>query len=276
LLSEHEKHSFFSPQKPPPQKKTAQNHQNRKKQMLFRLSDGSVLELNDNDMKLSDFFETIHAGVTPLDLVSDFLKKSTFKKVRSILVRELPPTFSEMQDPEIRRALQEKLVAISSSNTESIQLTDALKHIVTNFDTIFHTIVHSIKFLTDNTLKLVLEFLTISCPQRSSIMMDNLPFLLQGCPPDTPISSLVVTNMQPYIAFVEARTEDELMQLSRAGCLLGIKPLITLVGCKIAKLLVKHTELHIRNKFKIPEKFKDSVLERIQKIPDNDKWMQIV
>jgi hypothetical protein len=245
--------------------------------MLFRLSNGSIIELNEADVALSEFFEVIHEGVTPIDLVEDFLKKSTFKKVKDILIKELSSTnIKDIQEENKRKVIFERLKEISDSQSESEQLCAAMMKIVENFDSIFHTVIHRIKFIPDDTLKLVIEFLSIQCTQRSNSMLDDLPFLMQGCPAETSISTLVVKNLQPYVEFIEKISGKDLMALSRAACLLGVNPLITLVGCKIAKSISNSTEHQLRSKFKIPEKFRDSVLERINKIPITEEWTNFV
>jgi hypothetical protein len=170
--------------------------------MLFRLSDGGIIELKDDSTNLSEFFEVIRNSVSSIDLVKEYLNKSVFKKVREQLVSVLPSSLKSIQDVKNRSEIKEKLVKMSTSEQESAELCLALEDISSNFDTIFHDVIHRITFVPDRTLKYVLEFLSIPCEKRSTSMMSNLPYLLQGCPDETTLEKLVDKAFVPYVDFI--------------------------------------------------------------------------
>jgi hypothetical protein len=244
------------------------------KKMIFRLSDGRTVQLRESDVYLSDFFTSIQEGVTPIDLVEDYLKKTTFKKVKDVLQKHLPTKLEELDDATTKQRICSQLQTIVDGTGDNV-LTD----IITNFDNIFHNVIHRIKFISDQTLILVLEFLAIECPERKADMLDKLPYLLQGCEENITMESLLTIETHtylPYIQFIEKRSETELLHLAQAGVALGIRPLIVLVGCKLAKFVTQYTEMQFRSKFSIPEKFRDGVLERIKQLPKEEEWTKFI
>lgn len=236
--------------------------------MLFRLSNGDTVELSNEGVSLSEFFSSVQTSVTPIELAADYLKKPSFKKVRFILDQYLPPDIESVQGKTQRSIIcnQLKNLAVSA------EIETVLNDIISNFEGIFENVVHTVKFVPDTTLKLVVEFLSIPCTKKSKEMFDDFPFLLQGLESTQKIHSIVQPCHLPYIYFMEARSETELLSLSQAAVSLGIQPLVVLVGCTLARLVTEYTDSQFRTKFKIPAKFKDGVLERLQKIPRHENW----
>ena len=243
---------------------------------MFRLNNGEIVEVNDNDVELSEFMTAIQTSVDPVQLIEEFIGKSDFKVVRDVINPLMVFDIKELNDPKKLNIVKDSIQELKESHVDK-KILEIVTKVHKNLDEIFRPVVHRIKFLSDDVMGLIIEFLSIPCAcERSDGMLDNLPYGIQGCAPGTPLSSLVNTPFIPYAKFIEDRSDDELLKISVAACLLGVKPLIILTGCKMAQSIASHTTDQIRNKYKIPEKFRDSVMDRISKVPGTDKWAAFV
>ena len=232
--------------------------------MLFYLSNGKMVELNNSDIHLSEFLSDNEKIITtPLNMVKSSLKKSQFKKIKTVLQENLPISLDSLKEEKKQKALKEKLTILCEELTNDEQK-QIISHIIQDFNKMFYNAVYRLSFVADNILLLVIEFLSIQCTKKEEDMFENLPYSIQGCSSNVNIKSLVSPVFHQYIDFIDARSDEELLQLSKSACLLGIKPLTTLLGCKLALIIINSPETELRKKFKIPEKFRNSVMDTIR------------
>ena len=62
------------------------------------------------------------------------------------------------------------------------------------------------------------------------------------------------------------------MELCKAACLLGIKPLITLIACRIAQIISESNEKTFRQEYAIPNKFRHSIVDKIRHLVKAETW----
>jgi len=249
--------------------------------MLFRLHNGSLISLNDNLIGLSEWLESIQEDVQPMCLLAEAIKKSPYKRVKALYIHAVEEMFrGSVGDEELKglsnpeSKLSVELKAKFTDQPEQEMLEGALEYTHTNIDTIFDPVIHHIKFLKDETLTSVIEFLQIPCTRRSDDMFEGLPFLMQGCPPGTDLKTIADPSLHSYIDFIRKIDGEPLMDLAKAACLLGIKALTVLVGCRLAAFVSELNEKQLRQKFAIPEKFRDSVMEKLRSLLKEQAWVK--
>jgi hypothetical protein len=251
--------------------------------MLFRLHNGSLLSLNDELTELSEFFMAIKQDVTPISLLADMLKKTKYKKVKAILIKIIEDILSnnctdedlkQLSSPESKLSLEIKARCKNQPDVELLE--SALAYIHTNIDVIFEPLIHHIKFVKDEMMMLVVEYLQIlprSSKKRGDNMFEGLAFLIQGSPPGTDLKSLLDPELHPYIDFIQKVNDEPLLELTKTSCLLGIKSLTYLVGCKLATTISELSEKTVRQKYNIPSKFRDSIMEKVRSLVKQEPWV---
>lgn len=258
--------------------------------MLFRLHNGSLISLEDKLLDLSEFFTAIKQDVKPIFLLANMLKKSKYKKVKAMMLKIIEDILvhncsdeelKQLSDPESKLSLEIKARCKSQPDHELLE--SALSYIQTNIDVIFEPLIHHIRFVKDEMMLLVVEYLQIQIPsigqdqekQRSDNMFEGLAFLMQGCPPGTDMKSLIDPTLHGYIDFIKKVNDETLLELTKTSCLLGIKSLTYLVGCKLATTISEMSEKTVRQKYNIPSKFRDSIMEKIRSLVKDQAWMNV-
>lgn len=250
--------------------------------MLFRLHDGSIISADDECLKLSVWFANTIQDVQPPGLIAQAIKNSPFREYRKAIVElfqsddfvlnEAVIKAMHNQDDPIWRQLHERCE--NQANAKIMQ--DALDYLRTHVNDVFESIVHHIKFLRDDMLKLVIEFLSIKCENRSENMLDNLSALVQGCPLTSDLKSVVDPAFHPYLDLIRPIPIDKLLELARAGSLVGLRSLISLVGCALARHISVTSEQDVRKNYSIPEKYRSSVREKLTTILREQEWTKFV
>ena len=240
--------------------------------MLFRLHNGSTVSVENHLLNLSEFLENELKNVQPLNLINEALKNSPYKRVKPFFMKAVEDLIPEgfhgddmkhyelgNSESKIYQDLQQKF----SNHPDQEALEGALEYLQTNIDEVFAKLIHHIKFLKDETMLLVVEFLNIRCSKRSEVddMFNRLPFHMQGCPPGVDLKTMADPALHVYIDFIRKPNIHQLLDLAKAASLLGISSLAQLAACRIANFISELSEKQMRNKFEIPHKFNDPVME---------------
>jgi hypothetical protein len=278
--------------------------------MFFRLSNGEILSLADELTDLSEFLQSIKQDTQPVWLLSEALKNSPHKPVKGkflqaweevvqspevsgLFIQALstasttlaPSTTTFMSEETIAAAessqggsmdtstLKAALAAhfqVSATGDEADALMVALEFVEPRLKTIFEPMIHHLSFLSDEALRFTLDFLALPCSKRSVAMFDNLPSMIQGCPPDQDWKKILENCYHVYVDFINDLSCAQLMELTKAACHLNIIPMQVLVGCRLAKLCMLLSEDEVRKKFGIPNKYRSAVREKLRK----ERWEQ--
>jgi hypothetical protein len=253
--------------------------------MLFRLHNGALVILEDKWIDLSEFLTKIHQEAQPLELLSAMLQKSAWKKVKPVLLKILEETCGlqceeaelkqlSLADSDLTKAIQERISLLNPAS-DRVACEEALQYIREHVDTIFEPLIHHIRFLKDDVFLLILEYLQISSSSRDSQMFKGLPYLLQGCPPGTDIKTVLDPALHGYIDFISKIQDDTmLLELAKASCLLNIQSLTELVGCKLAIVISESNEKTIRQKYNVPSKFRDAIMEKVRSMVKEQEWIK--
>jgi len=261
--------------------------------MLFRLHNGSLISLEDQLTDLSIFLKSIVADVQPIHLLMNMIKKSPHRKQRKTFIKILTDILKteeskkisledevHMSDEELKQFLEwdSKLFVIlkekCKANPEHELLEPLLEYIHKNIESIFEPLIHTLKFLKDDVFLIIIEFLQIESAKRGVDMFENLPYLMQANPSTSDIKAVVDPGLHAYMDFIRKIDDNILLELSKGACLLGIKPLTVLLGCRLGKFISESSEKSIRQKFNIPSKFRDSVLDKIKSLMKEQNWMK--
>lgn len=262
--------------------------------MLFRLHNGSLVSLDDQLTDLSTFLKSIVADVQPIHLLNNLIKQSPHKKQRKVfmkIVSELCKGSDEskklslddepqMSDEELKQFLDRDskmmvdLREKCKAHSERDLLEPLLEYIHKNVETIFEPLIHTLKFLKDDIFLIMIEFLQIESSKRGVDMFENLPYLMQANHQSSDVKAVVDPALHPYLDFIRKIDDNMLLELSKGACLLGIKPLTVLLGCRLGKFISESSEKTIRQKFHIPSKFRDSVLDKIKTLMKEQNWMK--
>lgn len=241
--------------------------------MLFRLSDGTILRLTDEDAKLSEFFLVIKEGVNLRKTLEIYIMDlESFPQSTQSLFDILPENLEHFFDAELREGLVRDMVesAQEYKSQEQKEVLSLVDNIVENYKTIFQPCIHIVTFLSDEYMTLAVNFLSISHGDKKCDMMADVPMRLQTH--GTTLGSVVDPSMGEFVKFIEKLTDKQIMEMSRVSCLLGIQPLVVLCGCRIANILENSTHKEVRDRFKIPEKFSPAVSKRLELLPGSEQW----
>lgn len=250
--------------------------------MRFLLESGEVVFLCDEKADLSTLFTQILQDSNVFTTLDETLKYSThFKKNRKEFVDLLKRVMAEGDTNEERvRQLANPESELSVAMRRAIgehnqELQGCLEYVHTNIDYLLAPIRHRLAFVKDNTMRLVIEYLNIQSPLRSTTMFDSLPFAYQGRTKDTDLRTLVDPKLVPYIDFIEQLSDDCLMELSKMALQLGIDSLSVLIGCRLAKMIDALSEDCVRKRFRIPDdKYINSTNEKLESILREQPWMK--
>jgi hypothetical protein len=250
--------------------------------MIFRLDDNTLIDLDDSLIGLSEYFRMKHQDVQAARTVADYIHNSPYKKFKAYFIKALEDCIQgtvSAQDIESLKDVNSKLsqdmlnIFQDQFAANDADLRETLQYVRDNLETIFKPAIYNMPFLKSETMKLVIEFLQIPCTKRSTTMFDGLPFLIQGCPPDEDIKSLLESPLHVYIDFINRASDIQLLDMAKASCLLKIHSLSVLVGCRLARFISELDEKTLRQRFAIPDKFKTSVLEKLGELTKDQPWM---
>jgi hypothetical protein len=241
--------------------------------MLFRMHDQSVQNIDVDKIDLCEYFQIIKNDAGMSNVLTEYLRTTPFKKYRTLVVQMIEDlcadateevTIKELlqTDCKIYRKLRERVE--QGESVHKIEIGSVIDHIQENANSIFEPVIFHIKFMKDNILRHVLEFLSIECKFRSENMFDNLPLLTQTYSNDCDFKLILDQCYLNYMIFIEQRSYNDLLDLAKAACLLGIVPLKILTGCRLAREISKMSPHVAAERFKIPPKFKHSVLARLK------------
>lgn len=228
------------------------------------------MECDDSKINLSDYFEAVQTSNDPKQLLFNELASVLTAEEATVITEAFPSKLSDLKLEGARDRIAEVIGKMTS------EMVRALDKLILQFHDLLQDVIHRIKFLPDKTLQAIIEFLSIRSPDRSLTMFDSLPFMVQGCLPGTKLTAIVAPTLQPYVHFINKQSDDDLLKLAKGSCLLGIKPLITLTGCKLASMINSMTETQVRRRFGIPGEFRDAVIERVQQVPKQADWMAMI
>ena len=234
--------------------------------MNIRLTD-EILTIPVRDIRMSEMLLSMHENVDLMDLLNGSLDKCDFKRVRDIMGSILPDTVSELDSESVKQQLKQ-ICKDSDSATAAI-----LDNIYMNFDDIFTLTAHQFPRIPDETMRQVVTFLTIECPDsvKSSSMFDHLPMVIQNNKTNKPLQNLLKKELHPFIPFMES-IDDDLLKLGAAATYLDIRPLTYLVGSLIGYKIANTPESQIRNMYKVPPKFQSAVIAEQQRITSEYDW----
>ena len=252
------------------------------KAMIFRLHNGTLVTLENNLADLSQKFMEIHRDVRPFCLMNDMIKKSSFKKQKAIFYKVLedilPLGGKNMTDEDVKQLfdgeskLSKDLLQKCKAHSEHEVLEGLLNYLRHDLAALFEPMIHHIKFVKDDTFLAVIDFLQIASSERNENMFDNLSFLMQGLDYGADFKSVVNPALHGYIDYIRRFEREGLMELCKAACLLGIKPLITLIACRIAQIISESNEKTFRQEYAIPNKFRHSIVDKIRHLVKAETW----
>jgi hypothetical protein len=226
---------------------------------------GTILLVDRTGTGLSLFLRELR---TPLyDCVESHLPRADYRKVYPLLQEHLSHPLTEHEgvvplDP-VRSALDQCIQ--DGDPTQRALLLD----IRSRAGSIFKPVAHSLPFIPDATLVHVATFLNIAHATKCDEMFDELPDVLRSnYRSQAGIHSLVELvespALHPHIRFIEERTDQELLDLARASCLLAIRALSVLVGCRLSMTVARLSEEEFRVQYSIPSMFKSDVHQRAE------------
>lgn len=245
--------------------------------MIFRLSDKSLLTLEDRFADLSDVLQEIYVQHTPKHNLKDGLLRDRFPEaqVDAYLAR-----VDQLQPDTLTDDDMKALMTLTSPWNQQLAATPEFKDVVTSVcehgHKYFHERVHTLLSVDDETMRLVVKFLQIDVPERSKTMFASLPVHMQNFNKTQNHSRLadVMPLCAPYEALMNPLNRQQLEKLSQACLNLGITPLLTLVGCFYAKELTLHSLEQVRQKFNIQDpKYRDPTTERLLELMKQAPWM---
>ena len=248
--------------------------------MILLLEDESTIALDNEDAKISEFFQNILEEITPEYLLSIFLKKKLFNMFkRTLNLEELIylGKFDSMHDSE---KLKKFIDNWTLQNLENVQKEMKPKKekeppLFPNLSNCFHEIfdesAHKLSFVKDDwSLKKIVDFLRIPKTQKSRNMFNDLSkFARLEIKPD-------FQNWQIYEDYINQCTPDNLLKLSEFSSVLAIEPLIQLVAWRLSWYLKTLPEDEIRKMFQIPADFRNASLEMVEQFEPSSNvksWM---
>lgn len=251
--------------------------------MLIRLQSSLLLPIEDKLVDLSQFLSDILKDEQPIRLLGEALRNSQYKSVKPFFVSTLESMVqSPMNDRELKQLcdpesrLCQELRQRFEEQSEQELLQGALQYVHTNIDTIFDPVIHHLKFLNDESITNVVEFLQIPCmaDKRNDNMFEVLPSIMQGCPPGSDLKAIVDPALHAYIDYIREIKDQDFKDLSKAAVQLGIPALQDLIGCQIAFKIAVYTEEKFRSKYSIAPIFSDPTLEKLRKLLYEREWIQ--
>lgn len=128
--------------------------------------------------------------------------------------------------------------------------------------------VQRFRFVTDDILELVIQFLQMEKPAD----FHTLPGLVR-----TKDSPHIIGNekLKPFAIPIEWMSKlgiGDIMKLSVAAVQLGIRSLGSLCAVFIAKYIYDTEEDQVRKQFQVPEKFRDATLQKIRDLFRDRPW----
>jgi len=250
--------------------------------MLFHLQNGELVTLPDDCTDLSEFFVKLQSESTPVFTMEEHLKRlPEFRKVRLDFVTFLQSVLTDHPTEENLKqlnrttsTLHQELIDKFKDHPQEACLKACLEYVRQHMHLFFEQLVHRLKFIKDDVLLFVFEFLQIRSSLRNVKMFEYLPFAMHGCGPTTDLKSVMDPNLHPYIDFVRKLSDEMVLELAKAASLLGIHPLSVLLGCKMASIIMNTPESEVRKRFSIPEKYKDSTLEKLNFVISDKSWLK--
>lgn len=241
--------------------------------MLLQLSDGTCLELAEQDAALSEFLKNILDELTPASRLRAFLKKKKNRLFVATLEKSEVEYLSHSESLHdlgslrvfIDKWLLVRGVALMCENADFPDLQ-------ASFDTVFGDAPRRLTFIKDDhSLKLIVKFLQIPNPDKSRSMFNELADIER-----TAGLKAQLPCWDAYEEFINACNTDELRLLAQYACALGIDPLIHLVGWKLAQFLVSTSEYELRKMFHVPADFRSASIEMVEKynpVVTAQNWM---
>ncbi len=218
--------------------------------MKLELFNKSTIEVKDEDAKLSVFLQTILKNDTAFERIKNALTPKKFQK------------FEKFISTEQRLYLNKYNCSNNSCDDLKIfineQIANEFPHLQNQFTVIFcEALIHKLTFIKDNTMLLVVKFLSLEDPNKNPNMFDELPMLVRT----KNIES--IDKWEMYYKFIQDVNMSELCELASAATTLEIEPLIYLTGCKMAEIVNSFSEEEVRKLFNIPPEFKNAALEKL-------------
>jgi len=241
--------------------------------MLIRLHSGRIITLDDHLIDLSEFFTEVCSiaqgadGAQGAQALERWLRAKHPALADTFLVGLDSLLTVGDNDTPTRVHIEVNKQRLVESHNDQIQF--VAKDLFEHLDEIFGDTVHHFKFVTDEAMILVVEYLSIASLDRSETMFDNLPFQVQST---RKLKAIVSQSLHAYIDFVMTLTTDQLIELIRAAVYLRIATLEILLGVRLAIVLQTMPEEEVRKQFRIPDNYRDSTLETLKQKIDVDKW----
>ncbi len=209
-----------------------------------------IIQLSEEDARFSGFFRKLNENDNALDRIQNQMSSKKFQKFTNFLITKNWLDF--FKNPNNLTNLDTLKIFIDEN------IAFEFPRIQKDFDNFFGPTSHKITFVSDATMKLVLQFLQF--PDKSPTMFADLTnsFRNRSVPS--------IPNWKLYFDFIDQLKTNELTDLAGAASTLGIEPLIQLVGYKLASILNAGTEEEFRKMFAIPAEFKNATLEKLETI----------
>jgi len=239
--------------------------------MLISLQNGETVHLPDHLCDLSDFLLMVADEDQPLKIIEHILRENHSFSI------EIPGFLSFLEDKVTTIQDLEQIFLSHSPLSQLIKDTYPDCRLLlylqtTGWDS--RPMAHRFKSIKDEILLLVIEYLSIQSQKRDTHMFDDLPFRMQTVQHGTSLSSLVDSELTPYVDFINKLADhpDTLLELLKAASLFGIKSLTCLIACYFAKYISENKESTVRKRFQIPDKFRNSTMEKLRELVNQEEW----
>jgi hypothetical protein len=252
--------------------------------MLFRLLSGELLTLRDECVDLCKFFVQLQGSEHPLVSLTEWLKKGESKKHHRLflqLVEELKPRFGDEEVLALSQPsspfVQELRAKCAAHEQHAPELFSVLEEVIQHHSEVFDPAIHHLKFITkDQVLQHVVTYLEIPSTLRAEDMFASLPYLIKGGEQDVDLKTVVEPPIHPYLDFASQLSDEMLLDLTKASCLLGITTLTMLLSCHFARVLNDTCETEIRKRFEVPSHLKSTTMEKLRAMVKDHPWAQFV
>ena len=236
--------------------------------MNIRLGCGEVLSLPTSAIDLSEILVGIHMVETK-DQLTQALTRVEWKLAQKALTTLLPTMAADVDQTTRQDLLQ-------AADEAEPPVAAVLRTVHARFEEIFLSTMHRLPKVPDETMRQVVEFLTIPCPHnlRHANMFDHLPVVIQNNKKHRSLRRFLKKDLHPYLPFMNS--VEDILSLGAAAVYLGIRPLTYLVGSQFGLMLLTTPEAKVREKYAIPPKFQNAVAGELKQMVGDKDWTALL
>lgn len=232
--------------------------------MLFSLPSKNVVrEVDDRCLDLSVFLSKLCETSGLFVLLNQVLEKSAYSKqtceyVINSLKKQNVWTLQDLETKDLEWPSTVMMYCVKNGLPE-----------------IREESTHVIKFVKDEIMELVLEFLQIPCSVRGVDMFQKVVDQAQGqMSARKSFGDFFPAEFKEYVEFVDRQSDETIVKLVEAAGFLDIAPLSQLLALRVAHIITTTSPEELRRRFHLPESLRDPTREELYRLMKEKPWMK--